>query len=143
MLVLLATKQTMADRNYARVMGCRSSTCAPSSTVQALLASKLGKSGKSETKGYTQLLSLVKKMKESNVWGGSITGYLFKGTIDTSTRSGIVSFASSNGWQQTNGRLIVKYGTIIRGGKQNKRHLLIFGYYKGKPNRAYCSLTII
>jgi hypothetical protein len=60
-------------------------------------------------------------------------------------KSAITSFAVSNGWQITLGRRIVKYGIIIRGGKLNKRHLLIFGKYRGKgmTSKAYCSLTII
>jgi len=108
-----------------------------------LLATKLGKNGKSDSRGYKEVLQLVDLMKESNVWGGSTKGYFFKGSIDTSMKSAITSFANSNGWQRTMGQRIIKYGIIIRGGKQNKRHLLIFGYYRGTPNRVYCSLTII
>lgn len=130
-------------RNTARVVGCQSRTCAPSREVKALLAAKLGRNGKADSKGYKEILDLVDSMKESNVWGGSTKGYFFKGTIDTSMKSKITSFAMSNGWQRTMGERIIKYGKIIRGGKQNKRHLLIFGYYRGTPNRAYCSLTII
>ncbi len=130
-------------RNNARVVSCRSKTCSPSSEARALLALKLGRNGKSESKGYQEILSIIEKMNESNVWGGQVKGYFFRGTIDTSMRSAIVSFATSNGWQRTNGTRIIKYGTIVRGGKQNRRHLLIFGYYKGTPNRVYCSLTII
>jgi hypothetical protein len=130
-------------RNNARVVACRTRTCAPASDVKALLAAKLGKDGKSDSRGYSDIITLVGKMKESNVWGGSIKGYLFKGSVDTSMKSGITSFATSNGWQRTNGNRIIKYGTIIRGGKSGRRHLLIFGYYKGTPNRVYCSLTII
>jgi hypothetical protein len=111
--------------------------------MKALLATKLGKGGKSGSKGYKEILELVDAMKESNVWEGSTKGYFFKGTIDTSMKSAITSFAMSNGWQRTMGQRIIKYGIIVRGGKQNKRHLLIFGYYKGTPNRAYCSLTVI
>lgn len=130
-------------RNNARVTACRTRTCAPSSEAKALIATKLGKNGKSDSKGYKEVLQLVDLMKESNVWGGSTKGYFFKGSIDTSMKSAITSFANSNSWQRTMGQRIIKYGTIIRGGKQNKRHLLIFGYYRGTPNRIYCSLTII
>ncbi len=130
-------------RNTAHTTACRTRTCAPSSDAKALLATKLGKNGKSNSKGYKEVLQLVDLMKESNVWGGSTKGYFFKGSIDTSMKSAIISFANSNSWQRTMGQRIIKYGTIIRGGKQNKRHLLIFGYYRGTPNRVYCSLTII
>ena len=130
-------------RNTARVIACRTRACEPSSGVKALLATKLGKNGKSDSRGYKEVLQLVDLMKESNVWGGSTKGYFFKGSIDTSMKSAITSFANSNGWQRTMGQRIIKYGIIIRGGKQNKRHLLIFGYYRGTPNRVYCSLTII
>ena len=130
-------------RNNARVTACRTRTCAPTGEMKALLAAKLGKNGKADSKGYKEILQLVELMKESNVWGGSTKGYFFKGTIDTSMRSAITAFAASNSWQRTMGQRIIKYGTIVRGGKQNKRHLLIFGYYRGTPNRAYCSLTVI
>ena len=134
----------MADlRNNARVVACRTRTCAPSGEARALIAAKLGRNGKSKDKGYQDILAIVEKMKESNVWDGNIKGYLFKGSISTSIRSSITSFATSDGWQRTNGKRIVKYGIIIRGGKTNRRHLLIFGYYRGTPNRVYCSLTII
>lgn len=132
-----------ALRNNARVTRCRTSTCAPTGEMKALIAAKLGKGGKSDDRGYSEILALVDKMVESNVWGGSIKGYLFKGSVDTGTRSAVTGFARNNGWQQTNGKRIVKYGIIVRGGKQNRRHLLIFGYYRGTPNRAYCSLTVI
>jgi hypothetical protein len=113
-----------------------------------LISAKLGRGGKSEQRGYEEILSLVSKMVESNVWGGNIKGYFFKGTIETGMRSAILSFARSNGWQQTTGKRIIKYGTIIRGGRlgwlgMGKKHLLIFGYYRGTPNRVYCSLTIL
>lgn len=130
-------------RNNARVTACRSRACAPTGEMKALLAVKLGKNGKSDNRGYNEILELVNLMKESNVWGGSTKGYFFKGKIDTSMRSAITSFAMSNGWQRTVGERIIKYGIIVRGGKQNRRHLLIFGYYKGVPNKAYCSLTVI
>jgi len=131
--------------NTAKQFRCRTRTCAPSSEAKALIASKLGARGKSKSKGYDEILQLVELMKESNVWGAGLKGYLFRGDISTGMKSAITSFAVSNGWQITLGRRIVKYGIIIRGGKLNKRHLLIFGKYRGKgmASKAYCSLTII
>jgi len=135
-------------RNNARTIGCRSRSCVPSADVKALIAAKLGRGGKSEDRGYKEILSLIDRMVESNVWGGSIKGYFFKGTVETGTRSAILSFARGNNWKQTTGKRIVKYGIIIRGGALGwlglgKKHLLIFGYYRGTPNKIYCSLTII
>ena len=130
-------------RNNARVTLCKSESCKVADETQAAIAMKLGKNGKSKRRGYNEILSLIGSMKESNVWEGSIKGYFFKGRVDTSLRSAVVSFATSDRWQQTNGARVIKYGTIIRVGKGNKRHLLIFGYFRGSPNRAYCSLTIL
>lgn len=130
-------------QNKAKKVSCRSKTCAPTVEVKALLASKLGKGGKSDSRGYKEILSIVDSMVESNVWEGSISGYFFKGTVETGMKSAITSFARSNGWKQTMGKRIIKYGIMIRGGKIGKKHLLIFGYYRGTPNRVYCSLTII
>ena len=130
-------------RNQATKFRCRTRTCAPSGEAKALIASKLGARGKSASKGYRDILTLVDQMKESNVWEGSIKGYLFRGDIPTGMRSRITSFATSNGWMVTLGKRIVKYGTIIRGGKLNRRHLLIFGYYRGGRGKVYCSLTVI
>lgn len=131
--------------NTAKVFRCRTRTCAPSAESKALIASKLGANGGNSTKGYAEIIQLVELMKESNVWGAGLKGYLFRGDISTAVRSAITSFAVSKGWQITLGRRIIKYGTIIRGGKLNKRHLLIFGRYreKGMAGKAYCSLTII
>lgn len=130
-------------RNNARVTLCKSASCKVEDETQAAIAMKLGRNGKNKRRGYQEILSLIGSMKESNVWDGSIRGYFFKGRVDTSLRSAVVSFATSDGWQQTNGARVIKYGTIIRVGKANKRHLLIFGYFRGSPNRAYCSLTIL
>ena len=131
--------------NTARQFRCRTRTCAPSSEAKALLSSKLGARGKSNSKGYSEIMELVGLMKESNVWGAGLKGYLFRGDISTSMKSAVTSFAVSNRWQITLGRRIIKYGIIVRGGKLNKRHLLIFGKYRGKGmgGKAYCSLTII
>ena len=104
---------------------------------------KLGRAGKNKIRGYEDILSLIGAMKESNIWGGGIRGFFFKGRVETSIRSNVVSFASSNRWQQTNGTRVIKYGKIIRVGKTNKRHLLIFGYFRKSPNTVYCSLTIL
>lgn len=135
-----------ATKNKAKTISCRSKSCAPSANVKALIAAKLGGRGKSENRGYSEILDLIDNMVESNVWGGNIKGYFFKGTVETGIRSAILSFARGNSWKQTTGKRIVKYGTIIRGnskGSFGKRHLLIFGYYRGTPNKIYCSLTII
>lgn len=124
-------------------MLCRSESCKVSDETKAILAMKLGARGKSKDNGYGELMSLVNAMKESNVWGGSIKGYFFKGRVDTSVRSAVVSYASSNKWQRTMGTRVIKYGIIVRGGKGNKRHLLIFGYHRKAQNKVYCSLTIL
>lgn len=130
-------------RNQARQFRCRTRTCAPSGEAKALIASKLGARGKSASKGYEDILLLIEQMKESNVWKNNVKGFLFKGDIPTGMRSRITSFATSNGWMVTLGKRIVKYGTILRGGRLNRRHLLIFGYYRGNRGKVYCSLTII
>jgi len=130
-------------RNYARTAMCRSESCKVDDDTKAMLAMKLGARGKNKSSGYDEIISLIGSMKESNVWGGSITGYFFRGTVDTKVRSGVTSYASSNKWQRTMGTRVIKYGTIIRGGKGNKKHLLIFGYHRKKQNKVYCSLTII
>jgi hypothetical protein len=108
-----------------------------------MLAMKLGADRKYNSRGYPEILSLINSMKESNVWSGSIRGYFFRGTVETKIRTAVISYASSNGWQRTVGTRIIKYGTIIRGGKGNKKHLLIFGYHRKRLNKVYCSLTII
>ena len=130
-------------RNYAKEMLCRSESCKVSDETKAILAMKLGARGKSSNRGYAQLMSLINAMKESNVWGGSIKGYFFRGRVDTSVRSAVVSYASANKWQRTMGTRVIKYGIIVRGGKLNKRHLLIFGYHRKTQNKVYCSLTIL
>ena len=130
-------------RNYAKEMLCRSESCKVSDETKAMLSMKLGARGKSSNRGYAQLLSLINAMKESNVWGGSIKGYFFRGRVDTSVRSAVVSYASANKWQRTMGTRVIKYGIIVRGGKGNKRHLLIFGYHRKAQNKVYCSLTIL
>ena len=130
-------------RNYARVALCRSESCKVDDDTKAMLAMKLGARGKSKGRGYDEILSLIRSMKESNVWAGSITGFFFKGTVESKIRTAATSYASSNGWQRTVGTRIIKYGTIIRGGKGNKKHLLIFGYHRKRLNKVYCSLTII
>lgn len=130
-------------RNYAKEMLCRSQSCKVDDETKAMLAMKLGARGKSKGNGYDQLMSLVGAMKESNIWGGSIKGYFFKGRVDTGIRSAVVSYASSNKWQRTMGTRVIKYGIIVRGGKNKKRHLLIFGYHRKAQNKVYCSLTIL
>lgn len=129
--------------NKARAFRCRTKRCAPTGEMKALLSSKLGSGGKSDSKGFVELFQLIDLMKESNVWGGSVKGYLFRGDITSGMKGKIISFAVSNGWQITLGRRIVKYGIIVKGGKLSRRHLLIFGYYREKPSTAYCSLTVI
>lgn len=131
--------------NTAQRFRCGSRTCAPSGEAKALIASELGQGGKADSKGYAELLELVELMKESNVWTGRIKGYLFRGDITTAMKSAITAFVVANGWQITLGNRIIKYGTIIQGGRLNRKHLLIFGRYrtKGSGNKVYCSLTII
>jgi hypothetical protein len=131
--------------NSVKAFRCRTRTCAPSGEAKALIASNLGQGGKADSKGYAELLELVKLMKESNVWTGRIKGYLFRGDITTAMKSAITAFVVANGWQVTLGNRIIKYGTIIQGGRLNRKHLLIFGRYrtKGSGNKVYCSLTII
>lgn len=131
--------------NSVKTFRCRTRTCAPSGEVKALIASKLGQGGKANSKGYAEILELVELMKESNVWTGRIKGYLFRGDITTAMKSAITAFVVANGWQVTLGNRIIKYGTIIQGGRLNRKHLLIFGRYrtKGSGNKVYCSLTII
>lgn len=131
-------------RNTARSKNCRSKGCAPSDEVKAMLASKLGRGGKSKTDGYKDLMTILGSMKESNIWEGSIEGYFFKGSIPTGMKSNIISFALTNGWKMTTGKRIVKYGKIYTGGtKRTRKHLLIFGFYRGGKGMAYCSLTIL
>jgi hypothetical protein len=131
-------------RNTARTKNCRSEGCSPSDEVKAILSSKMGRGGKSKDKGFNDLMTLIGAMKESNIWEGSIQGYFFKGNIPTSMKSSIMSFALNSGWKMTSGKRIVKYGKIYTGGtKRSRKHLLIFGYYKGGRGMAYCSLTII
>lgn len=130
-------------RNYAKEMLCRSQSCKVDDETKAMLSMKLGARGKSKNSGYNELMSLVNAMKESNIWSGSIKGYFFKGRVDTSVRSAVVSYASANKWQRTMGTRVIKYGIIVRGGKGNKRHLLIFGYHRKAQNKVYCSLTIL
>jgi len=84
-------------------------------------------------------------MKESNVWKGRIKGYLFRGDITSAMKSAITGFVVNKGWQITLGERVIKYGTVIEGGRLNRKHLLIFGRYRtrDKPSTAYCSLTVI
>lgn len=140
-----ARRKASGVNNTARKFRCSSRTCAPSGEAKALIASELGKGGKSKDKGYADLLGLVESMKESNVWKGRIKGYLFRGDITTGMKSSITAFVVANGWQITLGERVIKYGTVIQGGRLNRKHLLIFGRYrtKGSGNKVYCSLTII
>ena len=76
-------------RNSARTYLCRSSECAPDEDQMAAVSMYLGKGGKSNQGGYKHLIDLVGRMKESNVWKGSIKGYFFKGSIPTKMKSDI------------------------------------------------------
>lgn len=135
----------IAITNQAKQFRCFSRTCAPTGEAKALIASELGKEGGSKARGYSELLELVELMKESNVWKGRIKGYLFRGDITTAMKSAITAFVVSKGWQITLGERVIKYGTIIEGGRLNRKHLLIFGRYRtrGSGNKVYCSLTVI
>jgi hypothetical protein len=129
-------------RNYARVKNCRSKSCSPSNPAKAFLSAKVGSRGGADYKGFDELMSLVANMKESNIWGGGIRGYFFKGTLKGTDRRNILSFVSGSGWKLTTGRRIVKYGRFIKGGPGGN-YLLIFGYYRGDASQVYASLTIL
>jgi hypothetical protein len=129
-------------RNYARVTNCRSKSCSPSNPAKAFLSAKVGQYGASNYQGFDQLMSVVANMKESNIWGGSVRGYFFKGTVKGTDRRNILSFVSRSGWKLTTGRRIVKYGKFIKGGPGGN-YLLIFGYYRGDASQVYASLTIL
>lgn len=131
--------------NVARQFNCLTRTCAPTGGMKAVLSAELGQKGKNKDKGFTALFQLIDLMKESNVWGTKVKGYLFKGDISTQMKSAITSFAVSSGWQVTLGQRIIKYGIIVQGGQFNRKYLLIFGRYrtKGSGNTVYCSLTVI
>lgn len=135
----------IAITNQAKQFRCFSRTCAPTGEAKALIASELGKEGGSKARGYPELLELVELMKESNVWKGRIKGYLFRGDITSAMKSAITAFVVSKGWQITLGERVIKYGTVIEGGRLNRKHLLIFGRYRtrGSGNKVYCSLTIL
>lgn len=135
----------IAITNQAKQFRCFSRTCAPTGDAKALIASELGKEGGSRARGYAELLELVELMKESNVWKGRIKGYLFRGDITSAMKSAITGFVVNKGWQITLGERVIKYGTIIEGGRLNRKHLLIFGRYRtrGSGNKVYCSLTIL
>jgi len=135
----------IAITNQAKQFRCFSRTCAPTGEAKALIASELGKEGGSRARGYPELLELVELMKESNVWKGRIKGYLFRGDITSAMKSAITAFVVSKGWQITLGERVIKYGTVIEGGRLNRKHLLIFGRYRtrGSGNKVYCSLTIL
>ena len=128
-------------RNSARTYLCRSSECAPDEDQMAAVSKYLGKGGKSNQGGYKHLIDLVGRMKESNVWKGSIKGYFFKGSIPTKMKSDIQSYAQSAGWQSKTTKRMTKRGILWRA--KGKRYLLIFANYRGAGNKIYCSLTII
>lgn len=128
-------------RNIARVKFCQSDDCSPSDDHRAEVSMHLGKNGKSKLPGFNHLNNLVSLMKESNVWGGKIRGYFFKGSITTKMKSEIQDFASSSGWKTKSTKIMTKRGILWRA--KGKRYLLIFANYRGMGNRIYCSLTII
>lgn len=130
-----------AIRNNARTKMCRSKECAPDEDQLATVSVQLGKAGKSKLAGFGHLMELVKSMKESNVWKGSIKGYFFKGTIPTKMKSEIDSYTKTSRWKNTTTKRMMKSGILWR--SKGKRYLLIFGKYRGAGNRIYCSLTII
>lgn len=128
-------------RNSARTFRCRSENCTPDEDQLAAVSMYLGKQGKAKLPGYKHLMDLVGRMKESNVWKGSIKGYFFKGSIPTSMKSDIQSYASAASWQKKTTKRMSKSGILWR--SKGKRYLLIFASYRGMGNRIYCSLTII
>jgi len=128
-------------RNSARTYLCRSENCAPDEDQMAAVSMHLGKSGKANLPGYKHLMDLVGRMKESNVWKGSIRGYFFKGSIPTGMKSNIQSYARTAGWQSKTTKRMNKRGILWR--SKGKRYLLIFANYRGTGNKIYCSLTII
>jgi hypothetical protein len=128
-------------RNTARQMKCRSSECKPSGDEMAAVSKHLGKAGKAQLPGHKHLVDLVGRMKESNVWKGSIKGYFFKGTVPTKMKSDIESYARTARWKVRPTPKTKKQGILWR--ERGKKYLLIFATYKGAGNRVYCSLTII
>ena len=128
-------------RNSARTHLCRSKGCTPDEVQMATVSMHLGKAGKSELAGYKHLLTLITKMRESNVWRGSILGYFFKGTIPSRMKSAIREYAETARWQTKSTKRMTKSGIMWR--SQGKRYLLIFANYRGMGNKIYCSLTVI
>lgn len=128
-------------RNTARTYLCRSEDCAPDEDQKAAVSMHLGKAGRANLPGYKHLMNLVGRMKESNVWKGSIQGYFFKGSIPTSMKSDIQAYARTAGWQAKTTKRMTKRGILWR--SKGKRYLLIFATYRGAAGKIYCSLTII
>jgi hypothetical protein len=133
----------MADkiRNTARTRACRTGECKPTEDQTAAVSIQLGKAGKSNLPGYNALMDLVGRMKESNVWAGTITGFFFKGTIPTKMKSDIQSYARTARWKTRVTPRMKKSGILWR--SKGKKYLLIFSEYRGAGSRVYCSLTII
>ena len=128
-------------RNTARTYLCRSEECAPDDDQKAAVSMYLGKMGKSELPGYNHLIDLVGRMKESNVWKGTIKGYFFKGSVPTKMKSDIQAYARTAGWKTKTTKRMTKSGILWR--SKGKKYLLIFAVYRGIGSKIYCSLTVI